>query len=65
MVTFTCEFDEDSQEHLLSCEMICNNANLNYYEIFGQNIKKQKIVAIALKQERMVHNPRPVREIFF
>ena len=39
-----CESDEDTQEHLLKCEMMIDDldANLNYDDIFGQNTKKQR-----------------------
>ena len=37
-----CESDEDTQEHLLKCEIIKNEENLSYSDIYGQNIKKTK-----------------------
>ena len=45
-----CESDEDSQEHLLKCEIIDNVANVKYDDIFSQNINKQKIAVEALQK---------------
>ena len=54
-----CEKEEDSQEHILDCEIINNGEDeIEYLDIFGSNIEKQlkvaKVLMEAIKERQKI-----------